>query len=282
MKSLSFWKMQGCGNDFMVLDNVSQAVHFNSSDVQRWSHRRTGVGFDQLLLLEPAEEEAIDFNYRIFNGDGSEVEQCGNGARCITVYAIEKGLTNKGSLRLKTKQEVLTTTFLEGEGVRVQLGEPHFDPASIPFLSEEKKPPYRVLDRHGNPIDLEVVNLGNPHAVIGVEQWNALSDHMVHGVGSWFQDKKDSFPQGVNVGFAHWLNRKEIFLRVYERGVGETLACGTGACAAAVVGMKNNLLDSCVKVVLPGGTVTVSWEGKGTPLYLQGPVTTVFRGEMLI
>lgn len=279
MKPISFWKMEGCGNDFMVLDSIKETLDFSAADIQRWAHRRKGVGFDQLLLLEPPEDAGIDFNYRIFNADGSEVGQCGNGARCVTVYAVEQGLTDKKTLHLKTKESVLTTELLEGRRVRVQLAPPQFEPGAIPFITEETQPPYGAEGEHHN---FDVVNMGNPHGVIWMEHWEDVSDETVSTIGKGLQSRRALFPEGVNVGVAHRVNNGQIRLRVYERGAGETLACGSGACAAAVIGIKNGQLDQKVDVILLGGTVTVTWEGGDAPVLLEGPVASVFRGKILL
>ncbi len=282
MKPVAFWKMEGCGNDFMVLDTIQQPLDLTANDIQQWAHRQKGVGFDQLLLLEPSRHENIDFHYRIFNGDGSEVGQCGNGARCVTIYAVTKGLTDKHTLRLSTQTGMLTTNFLSAHRARVALEPPQFKPAAIPFITEEKHFPYTVRGRGGQQYCLDVVNMGNPHGVMWVDQETLLNDSTVKMVGTELQQQNHYFPEGVNVGFAHRVNNKQIRLRVYERGAGETLACGSGACAAAVSGIKNGQLDQKVDVDLLGGTVTVSWKGGNSPVYLEGPVASVFRGEILL
>ena len=282
MKPVSFWKMHGCGNDFMLLDSIKQPLNFSAMDVRRWSHRHTGVGFDQLLLLEPPNDEGIDFNYRIFNADGSEVGQCGNGARCVAVYAVEKGLSYKKTLHLKTQEGVLITEILEGHGVVVQLAPPRFEATAILFITQKILPPDKVSSFCGGSRDVDVVNMGNPHGVIWVDDWDKLTEERVKETGEWLQGQGDLFPEGVNVGFAHRVNSGQISLRVYERGAGETLGCGSGACAAAVIGIKNGQLDQKVEVALLGGTVTVIWKGGNEPVFLQGPVSTVFRGEMLL
>ena len=282
MGLISFWKMEGCGNDFMVVDSITQPVNFSAMDVKRWSRRRFGIGFDQLLLLEAANDEGIDFNYRIFNGDGTEVGQCGNGARCIAMYAMEQGLTDKRQLHLKTQGGVLITERLEGQTVQVQLPPPRFDPAAIPLVTQQDKPPYEVPGILGGNYIVDVVNMGNPHAVSWVEDWRDRPEHVMKSQWRCMQKPENGFSEGVNVGFAHIDSDERITLVVYERGVGETLACGSGACAATVLGIKKGLLRQKVKVLMKGGSVTVRWAGGDAPVFLEGPVATVFQGKASI
>ncbi|MDR3323069.1 MAG: diaminopimelate epimerase [Zoogloeaceae bacterium] len=270
-----FSKMHGLGNDFMVLDGVRQAVRLTPEAVRRLSDRHFGVGFDQLLLVEASETPEVDFRYRIFNADGGEVEQCGNGARCFARFVVEQGLTPKREIRVETQQGIITPR-LEADGqVTVEMGEPRFSPAEIPFLGEAAALVY-PLQLNEACVEISVVNLGNPHAVQVVAE---VETAPVAAQGPQIESHR-RFPARVNAGFMQVLDRHHIRLRVYERGSGETLACGTGACAAVVTGIRRQLLDSPVQVATQGGDLLIAWGGSGQPVFMTGPAVTVFTGEI--
>lgn len=274
---IPFTKMHGLGNDFIVLDLTSQDVELSVEKIQSLAHRQFGIGFDQLLQVRTASSEAVDFDYRIYNADGAEVEHCGNGARCFAKYVYEKKLSEKNPLTVKTCNRTLVLHTNDQGEVTVDMGAPEFDPAKIPFNSTTKNPLYsRKLDVAGDSRELSfsALSMGNPHAVISVED---LANTAVKDIGESL-GKHSDFPQGVNVGFMQVLNRGEIDLRVFERGAGETLACGTGACAAVVAGRLLDQLDETVKVNLTGGQLTVAWQQGDEPVLMTGPATTVFEG----
>jgi len=271
---IRFAKMHGLGNDFVVIDGINQSVTLDGEIVRRLADRHFGVGCDQVLLVEPPGRPDVDFQYRIFNADGSEVAQCGNGARCFARFVRERGLIDRDRIRVATRAGTLVLTFV-GDQVRVDMGVPRFDPASIPLAVHEEMPEYQVTVA-GRSWLFGAVSLGNPHAVIQVEDVDTAP---VTEVGGALQTHS-LFPAQVNVGFMEVVSPHSIRLRVFERGAGETLACGSGACAAAVVGMDQGRLRSPVTVALPGGMLTVSWEGRGKPVYLTGPAEFVFEGEI--
>jgi diaminopimelate epimerase len=272
---LKFSKMHGLGNDFVVIDGVRQKIHLTPKWVRFLADRHFGVGFDQLLLVEAADHPDADFKYRIFNADGGEVEQCGNGARCFARFVCETGLTNKREIRVMTQKGIITPR-LEADGqVTVDMGEPRFSPADIPFTRDEEAPSY-LLDIDGATLEISVVSMGNPHAVRVVAD---VDQTPVAEQGSRIQ-LLPCFPARVNVGFMQVMDRGRIRLRVFERGAGETLACGTGACAAVVTGIRRGLLDSPVVVATRGGALTIAWRGPGTPVRMTGPAVTVFTGEI--
>lgn len=275
MKRLRFTKMHGLGNDFVVFDAVTQAVDLAPEQVRRLADRRFGVGCDQVLLIEAARDRDTDFYYRIFNADGGEVEQCGNGARCFARFVADQGLTGKSVIPVGTRAGPIRL-YLEPQGlVRVDMGEPVLAPARIPFLAAEQAPAY-ALEVAGETLSIGAVSMGNPHAVLQVD---AVDDAPVERLGPLIEGHR-RFPQRVNVGFMQVLARDAIRLRVYERGCGETLACGTGACAAVVAGRTQGLLDAQVSVTLTGGTLTIDWAGPGQPVWMTGPAATVFEGEI--
>lgn len=280
LNSIKFWKMQGCGNDFVVLDNLNQSLNLSLTQIKEWADRRRGIGFDQLLLLENSLDANIDFNYRIFNADGTEVGQCGNGARCVTVYAIKKQLTHKKTLHLRTHNGILVTTLLPNDQVQVEIPPPQFEPAAIPFITLENQPPYYIPRKNGGYYAIDVVNLGNPHGIVWSEE--TIASESVQSIGLDIQSQRAFFPEGINVGLAQRINHQQINLRVYERGAGETLACGSGACAAVVTGICRKKLANEVTVNLLGGTVIVRWAGGQAPIFLEGPVSYVFCGEISI
>ncbi len=272
---LRFSKMHGLGNDFVVLDGVRQQVSLSPEQLRFLADRHFGVGFDQLLLVEPATQPGVDFRYRIFNADGSEVEQCGNGARCFARFVFDQGLTDKREIRVETKKGVIAPR-LEADGqVTVDMGAPRFAPAEIPFISDSDAV-VQSLDLDGTTVDISVVSMGNPHAVQLVADVDT-APVAVHGP---LTESHPRFPERVNAGFLQVVDRHSARLRVYERGSGETLACGTGACAAVVAGIRRGLLDSPVRVATRGGELTIAWAGPGQPVLMTGPAVTVFTGEI--
>jgi len=271
---IRFTKMHGLGNDFVVIDGINQSVTLAPEVVRRLADRHFGIGCDQVLLVEPPSRPEVDFQYRIFNADGSEVAQCGNGARCFARFVRTRGLIDRDRIRVATRAGTLVLELV-GDRVRVEMGVPRFDPASIPLAVHEEMPEYQVAVA-GRSWIFSAVSLGNPHAVIQVEDVDTAP---VAEVGGALQ-AHPLFPAQVNVGFMAVVSSREIRLRVFERGSGETLACGSGACAAAVVGMDQGFLRSPVTVTLPGGVLTVRWEGRGKPVYLTGPAEFVFEGEI--
>lgn len=273
--SIAFSKMHGLGNDFVVIDAVNQAFLPAPALVKRLADRHTGIGFDQLLLVEPATRAGADFRYRIFNADGSEAEQCGNGARCFVRFVREHGLTDKDELTLETRSGPIRARIEDGNLVSVEMAVPAFDPAAVPFVAETRAPVY-PLQVGGATVELRVVSMGNPHAVILVEDATAAP---VAALGAAIA-AHERFPQGVNVGFMEVLDRLNVRLRVYERGSGETLACGSGACAAVAAGRQAGLLEDRVLVELPGGRLLIQWPGEGHPVRMTGPATHVFEGTL--
>ncbi|MGE5467019.1 MAG: diaminopimelate epimerase [Ignavibacteria bacterium] len=272
-----FTKMHGLGNDFVVLDAVNQAFVPNAAQVRFLADRHFGVGCDQLLVVERAQRADADFRYRIFNADGGEVEQCGNGARCFVRFVHEHGLTPKREIRVET-QAGLIAPRLEADGaVTVDMGVPRFLPAEIPFVGESDAP-VQKLQVGAHEIEIGVVSMGNPHAV----QVVADADTAPVAEQGPLIESHARFPQRVNAGFMQVTGRHAIRLRVFERGAGETLACGTGACAAVVSGIRRGLLDSPVEVTTRGGQLSIAWGGPGAPVLMTGPATTVFEGEIEI
>jgi len=274
---VTFTKMHGLGNDFMVVDLISQHAHLRPEQVRRLGDRHVGIGFDQLLLVEPPGKPEVDFRYRIFNADGSEVEQCGNGARCFAVFVREKKLTNKDCIRVETKKGDIELNINEDGRVLVNMGEPVLEPKNIPFVAESASSVYAV-EVGSETVQLSAVSMGNPHAVLQVDE---LNDQQVEILGPLIE-KHERFPEKVNVGFMEVVHKRFIKLRVFERGVGETLACGTGACAAVASGIERGVLESPVEVKLPGGNLRIEWQGPGTSLLMEGPATTVFEGKIRI
>ena len=273
--SLRFTKMQGLGNDFIVFDAVRQPVDLDAAAIRRLADRRFGVGCDQILLVEPPRLPGTDFHYRIFNADGSEVEQCGNGARCFARFVRDQGLSDQDEIPVGTAAGPIRL-YLEADGqVRVDMGVPRLTPAQIPFLAGSESVTY-ALEVDGETLTIGAVSMGNPHAVLLVED---VESAPVARLGPLIE-QHPRFPQRVNAGFMQILTPAQIRLRVYERGVGETLACGTGACAAVVSGRLRGLLDSRVRVSLPGGELTIEWRGSSQTLWMTGPATTVFQGEI--
>ncbi len=270
---MQFTKMHGLGNDFMVVDAVTQNIYFSPELICRLADRHTGVGFDQLLVVEAPYDPELDFHYRIFNADGSEVAQCGNGARCFARFVRLKGLTNKRDIRVSTQSGRMVLTIADDYNVRVNMCVPEFEPALVPFraVKEEKTYIIRAAER---TVLCGVVSMGNPHCVIQVESTETAEVEVIGPV----LESHERFPERANIGFMQILSRDHIRLRVYERGVGETQACGSGACAAVSVGIRQGLLAENVQVDLPGGTLFISWEGEGKPLFMTGPATHVYDG----
>lgn len=271
----AFTKMHGLGNDFVVLDAFTQPLQLSTAQFRFLGDRHFGVGCDQILLVEPPTRPDTDFNYRIFNADGDEVEQCGNGARCFARYIHEKGLSDKSEITVGTNAGIIKL-LLEADGqVRVNMGRPVLNPADIPCIADQQAAEYRV-EVAGENIKLGCVSMGNPHAVMVVKNTETAP---VETIGQALQ-QHPRFPQRVNVGFMQILSPDAIRLRVYERGVGETLACGTGACAAVVSGQLRGLLNKRVKVSLPGGELMIEWPDNSAPVLMYGPATTVFEGSI--
>lgn len=273
--SLKFTKMHGLGNDFVVFDAINQTLNLTSEQVRFLADRRFGIGCDQLLLVEPAQQPGVDFRYRIFNADGSEVQQCGNGARCFARFVRDKGLTDKDTIVVETASGIITL-YIEADGqVRVNMGKPDFAPQSLPFLVEGQQLVYEI-DLDGGSLSIGAVSMGNPHAVLQVED---IERTPVQEIGPKLESHP-RFPERVNVGFMQVLDSGTIHLRVYERGAAETLACGTGACAAVAVGQRWGLLGEEVRVRLPGGELTIRWAGEGEDLWMIGPAISVFEGTI--
>jgi len=272
---LKFTKMHGLGNDFVVLDALARSLNLTPEQLRLVADRRYGVGCDQILHVEPPREPDTDFYYRIFNADGGEVEQCGNGARCFVRYVRDRGLTTQTEIRVGTRGGVIVPR-LEADGqVTVNMGTPEFEPARIPFDAPARALTYElVLD--GRRLEISALSMGNPHAVQVVPD---IERAPVAAEGPLIE-RHPRFPRRVNAGYLQIVNRRRILLRVYERGAGETPACGTGACAAVVAGIARGLLESKVTVTTRGGDLGISWAGVGEPVMMTGPAVTVFEGEM--
>jgi diaminopimelate epimerase len=272
---VNFSKMHGLGNDFLVLDNVTQNVYLSNEQIKHLAHRNFGVGFDQVLVVEPPYDPDLDFHYRIFNADGSEVGQCGNGARCFAKFVRLKGLTNKNKIKVSTQSGKMTL-FVERDGnVSVNMPTPKFEPSQIPFTAQKVEGTY-ILRSEEETVLCGVVSLGNPHCVLTVD---SIIDAPVETLGKALSHH-ERFPQQVNVGFMEIVSPDYIKLRVYERGAAETLACGSGACAAVVIGQTQNKLGRDVTVELPGGKLKVYWKGPGNSVKMTGPAVHVFDGQL--
>ncbi len=275
--TITFTKMHGLGNDFVVIDAINQPLNLTAAQVQALADRRFGIGCDQLLLVERPQTSAVDFRYRIFNADGSEVQQCGNGARCFARFVRDKGLTDKDAIVVETASGIITLYLEENGLVRVNMGVPNFNPDSLPFLAEVQSPVYELeVDGYTQPIG--AVSMGNPHAVLQVAD---IDSAPVATLGPLLENHP-RFPERVNVGFMQVVDRERIRLRVFERGAAETLACGTGACAAVAVGHHWGLLTDSVTVSLPGGELQIRWPGAGHELWMIGPAVTVFEGKITL
>jgi len=271
---LKFTKMQGLGNDFVVLDGINQSINLEQQQIRLLADRHFGIGCDQLLLVEKAVGQA-DFRYRIFNADGSEVEQCGNGARCFVRYVHDHGLTQKNEIRIETLSGVISPKLEINGNVTVNMGKPIFEPEGIPFVAEKTALTYQ-LEIQDNPVTISALSMGNPHAVRIVQD---IENAPVETEGALI-GAHPNFPKRVNVGYMQVIDHNHIKLRVFERGAGETLACGTGACAAVVAGINLDLLDNQVIVDTRGGELTISWQRGDEPVWMTGPAVTVFEGEI--
>ena len=272
---LEFTKMHGIGNDFIVINALENPLSLKTDQIQRLSHRRLGIGFDQMLVIEPATTAEAEFNYRIFNADGGEVENCGNGARCFARYVIDKGLTTSTEIPVLTATGLMHLIANEDGQVTVRMDVPNFVPATVPFAADAEDEHYQ-LEVAGGLLSVGVVSLGNPHAVTTVDDVKTAA---VERLGP-LMESHERFPNRVNAGFMEIVSRQEIRLRVYERGVGETLACGTGACAAVAVGIRQGVLDKDVLVHLEGGDLKVNWSSDKAPIIMTGPCETVFEGRI--
>ena len=274
---LNFSKMHGLGNDFVVVDNVTQNVFFSKEKIKQLADRNFGIGFDQLLIVEPPYDPDQDFHYRIFNADGSEVSQCGNGARCFAKFVKQKGLINRNKIVVSTKAGRMVL-YLEKDGlVTVNMGRPIFEPARIPFKANKQENTY-ILRDNDSTYFCGAVSLGNPHCVLEVDD---VATHDVEGIGALI-GANERFPEGVNVGFMQIISRNEIKLRVFERGSGETLACGSGACAAVSIGIMQGKLDKEVNVELPGGKLIIKWHGDDSLLKMTGPAEHIYDGQITL
>ena len=274
---LKFTKMQALGNDFVVLDALASPIALSPEQLRRFANRHLGVGCDQILQVEPPRRPDTDFYYRIFNADGGEVEQCGNGARCFVRYVHSRGLTDKTEIRVETTGGVIVPR-LEADGrVTVDMGAPEFEPARVPFDAPGRALVYE-LDVDGRRVEISALSMGNPHAVQIVPD---VARAPVTSEGPLIEHHP-RFPRRVNAGYMEIVDRRRIRLRVYERGAGETLACGTGACAAVVTGIARGLLDGSVVVTTRGGDLGISWAGAAAPVMMTGPAETVYEGEIEI
>lgn len=274
---LNFTKMHGLGNDFMVVDLITQRAYLRGEQIRQLADRHFGVGFDQLLLVEPPRKPDMDFRYRIFNADGGEVENCGNGARCFARFVIDQRLTHKREFKVETLGGPLTLKVDDDGRVRVDMGTPRFAPADVPFVADSDEPLHH-LEIDGRPVAFSVASMGNPHAVLQVDD---VDDAPVETLGPKLQ-QHPSFPRQANIGFMQVDTPHAVRLRVFERGVGETLACGTGACAAVACGIRRGILQSPVDVELRGGRLTLEWEGGEAPIIMTGPAERVFEGRIAL
>ncbi|HDV5710197.1 TPA: diaminopimelate epimerase [Legionella pneumophila] len=274
---MKFTKMHGLGNDFIVLDGVNQSIQLTVEQIQKLANRHTGIGFDQCLLIESSQTEGIDFNYRIFNADGQEVGQCGNGARCIALFARYYGLTTKNKLTVATKTTLMDLIINEDNSVSVNMGVPRLAPGEIPLLADRQSPEYSLELNNGNTVNLHAISVGNPHAVLLVDN---IDTAPVNSLGQQISFHPQ-FPEQVNVGFMQIVNHEKINLRVYERGCGETIACGSGAVAAAAIARLFYNLSDKITVHLPGGDLCIQWPCPTAPIILTGPAAFVYEGTLL-
>ncbi|HCD9575014.1 TPA: diaminopimelate epimerase [Legionella pneumophila] len=274
---MKFTKMHGLGNDFIVLDGVNQSIQLTVEQIQKLANRHTGIGFDQCLLIESSQTEGIDFNYRIFNADGQEVGQCGNGARCIALFARYYGLTAKNKLTVATKTTLMDLIINDDNSVSVNMGVPRLAPGEIPLLADRQSPEYSLKLNNGNTVNLHAISVGNPHAVLLVEN---IDTAPVNSLGQQISFHPQ-FPEQVNVGFMQIVNHEKINLRVYERGCGETIACGSGAVAAAAIARLFYNLSDKITVHLPGGDLCIQWLYPTAPIILTGPAAFVYEGTLL-
>lgn len=271
--NVKFTKMHGLGNDFIVIDAINQSLQLSPEQTRLLADRHFGIGCDQLLLVETSELEGVDFRYRILNADGSEVEQCGNGARCFARFVYDKGLTDKETIVVETAGGIITLYLVEDQQVRVDMGIPRLIPSDIPFVADQQAVSYPI-EVAGESLQIGAVSMGNPHAVLRVDNVDSAP---VEQLGPLIE-VHPCFPNRVNVGFMQVVDRQHIRLRVYERGAAETLACGSGACGAMVAGRVQGWLDETVTVTLPGGDLIIHWPGEGQSVQMTGPTVTVFEG----
>ncbi|WP_187306307.1 diaminopimelate epimerase [Buchnera aphidicola] len=272
-----FSKMHGLGNDFMVINGIDQKIVISSLLIKQWSNRHTGIGFDQLLLVEKPKDPEYDFNYRIFNSNGNEVEQCGNGARCFGLFLLIKKLTNKKSVTVRTMKKKIIINFMPDNTVQVNMNEPILKKVQTPSLYKKNSNNFSIQLLNNNLV-CGIVCMGNPHCIIKVE---CIKNAPVKKIGK-ILEKDGIFPNGINVSFMKIINKNHIKLRVYERDVGETQSCGTGACAAVSLGIAQRVLSCNVQVDLIGGTLMIKWNGFKHPLYMTGPATHVYDGFIYI
>ncbi len=275
---LKFSKMHGLGNDFVIIDAVNQSVDLTPPQVRLLADRHRGVGCDQLLLVESSDKQGVDFKYRIFNADGGEVAQCGNGARCFARFVYDKGLTDKTTIAVETASGVIYPELQTNGDISVNMGRPAFKPSQIPFRSTNQAVTYQLTLANGEEVEFSSLSMGNPHAIIVVED---IQKAQVSVIGPQLESNL-AFPDRVNVGFMQIVDRQHIKLRVYERGVGETQACGTGACAAVVSAIQRGLVDGkvTVTVTLTGGELAITWLDDNADVWMTGPATHVFDGEI--
>ncbi|MDP6968229.1 MAG: diaminopimelate epimerase [Gammaproteobacteria bacterium] len=272
---LRFAKMHGLGNDFMVIDMITQRGQLSPEQIRQLSNRHTGIGFDQLLLVETPRSPDVDFRYRIYNADGNEVEHCGNGARCFAKFVHNQRLTGKRDIAVETNTGRIVLHMHDNHQVRVDMGVPEFIPAKIPFIAQQQADCYQI-QQDSQTYSIGTVSMGNPHGVIIVDD---VEQAPVVQLGSQLT-QHERFPQQANIGFMQIIDRHTLKLRVFERGVGETLACGTGACAAVASGILQGLLAADVQVHLRGGDLQIQWQGMDQPLYMTGPATHVYEGQI--
>lgn len=273
--NLSFSKMHGLGNDFVVIDAINQTLSLDSEAVKRLADRHRGIGCDQILIVEAARSPGTDFFYRIFNADGGEVAQCGNGARCFALYVRNKGLTNQDTIKVETISGFMTLQIEADNQITVNMGIPRFEPVDVPLRRDSRADNYQI-EIDGQTITFGAVSLGNPHAVIRVDD---ICTAAVASLGPLLESH-DDFPERANIGFVQVSDPSQLILRVYERGSGETEACGSGACAAMIIARQQGWVDDSVTVKLRGGMLRISWKGEGEPVWMTGPATHVFDGEI--
>jgi diaminopimelate epimerase len=272
---LNFTKMHGLGNDFIVIDNLHDQVLLNPEIVRFIADRRMGIGCDQVLVLQTSSSDTVDVMFRFYNADGSEAEQCGNGARCLGKYLVDNEIIDGNVISAETKKGIITIHIDDVDAIRVNMGRPEFEPAKIPFLYNQRMPNYDI-ELNNEVVRVFCLSMGNPHAVLIVDD---IESARVNELGQQLQINP-KFPDSVNVGFLQILDRNHVRLRVYERGVGETLACGTGSCAAAVAGILDGKLDHEVVIELKKGNLVINWKGEGSDVWMTGPATTVYHGHI--
>lgn len=272
---IHFTKMHGLGNDFVVLDLITQRFHLQPQHIRFLADRNLGIGCDQVLVVEPPTKPSVDFRYRIFNADGSEVEQCGNGARCFAKFVKDKKLTGKNTIVVETSSGIITLKITPDQQVVVNMGAPIFEPGRIPFKAEQQQAHY-AINVTGETVEIGALSMGNPHGVLIVD------DVQTAPVEEWgpILESHPCFPNRTNVGFLQIVSRDYAKLRVFERGVGETKACGTGACAAMVYARSKGLLDEAATIELTGGKLQIQWQGSGQDVLMTGPATMVYDGKI--